>query len=309
MKSAYILTPVISVLGVTAVYIVILYLSRAFYKKRKRDSPFTQDFLRAPGQSSGEKIEYLNGKIGRHFALLIALPLLLSSFYLAHLYIYKTEFNPMLIQIVMLAGAGLSAYFLVKTLKLAKERRMARQGYEGKIAVGRELDRLVLEGNHVYHDFPAEDSNIDHIVVGRSGIFAVATGARSKPAATNRTDDATVEYNGKILMFPNGDDYKTVAQAERQASWISEWISKAIGEQVAARAIVALPGWFVKRTSAEGISVVNPQQFPSLFKHINPRYLTDEMISDIVHQLDRKYREVKPVCKTNHSQPSQTKKK
>jgi hypothetical protein len=304
LKSAHILTPVILVLGVTAVYILILYLFRASYISKKRDSPFTENFLRSPGQSSGEKIDYLNGKIGRHVAWLVTLPLFLYSIYLSHPYLYKTEFNPMLIQIVMLAGAGLSVYFLVKTLKLVKERRMARQGYEGKIAVGRELDQLVLEGNHVYHDFPAEDSNIDHIVVGRSGIFAVETGTRSKPAATKRTDDATVEYNGKILMFPNGDDYKTIAQAERQASWISEWISRAIGEQVAARAIVALPGWFVKRTSAEGISVVNPEQLPSLFKHIKPRLLTDEMITDIVHQLDRKCREVKPVCKTNHRQPS-----
>ena len=83
----------------------------------------------------------------------------------------------------------------------------------------------MLEGNHVYHDFPADKFNIDHIVVGRSGIFAVETKARSKPTSKNRNEDATVEYNGKMLMFPNGDDYKIIEQAERQTSWLSKWMT------------------------------------------------------------------------------------
>ena len=95
-------------------------------------------------------------------------------------------------------------------------------------------------------------------------------------------------------MFPNGDDLESIDQAERQSSWLSQWISSAIGDQIAARAIVALPGWLVKRTSADGISVVNPNQFSSLFKHIKPRTLTDEMIARIVHQLEQKYRDVTP---------------
>jgi len=281
-----------------------LYLFRAFFRSKNRRSPARPDFLRAPGQSAGQKIDDLNGKIGRQAALLIALPLFLASIYLSHRYLYKTEINPILVQIVMLAGAGLGVYFLVRILKLIRERRMARLGYEGEIAVGRELDRLELEGNHVYHDFPAEDANIDHIVVGRSGIFAVATAARSKPAAAKRIEDATVEYNGKILMFPNGDDYNTIAQAERQASWISEWISSAVGQEVAARAIVALPGWFVKRTSPDGISVVNPNQFPSLFRHIKPRVLSDEMITQIVAQIEQKCRDVKPAVESQDGTPT-----
>jgi hypothetical protein len=304
LKSVPILIAVALLFGVTTAYISILYLVRAFNRSKKRRSAWMPDFLRAPGQSSGEKIDYLNGKIERQAALLITLPLFLCSIYLFHLYVYKTEINPILIQIVVLAGAGLSVYFLVTTLKLIKARRMVRLGYESKMAVARELEQLVVEGNHVYHDFPAEDSNIDHIVVGRSGIFAVETGTHSKPAAAKRMDDATVEYNGKILMFPNGDDDQTIARAERQASYVSDWISSAVGEQVAARAIVALPGWFVKRTSPDGISVVNPDQFPSLFRHIKPRFLTDEMITRIVAQIEQKCRVVKPVCKANHSQPS-----
>jgi hypothetical protein len=294
-----ILIPVVLLSGSTAVYIAILFLFRAYFGSRKQGSPAGPDFLRAPGGSAGRKIDALNVKIGRQAALLITLPLFLASIYLSHSYVYQTAIDPILIQIAMVAGAGWDVFFLVNLLKLVKERRMARLGYEGEIAVGRELDRLELEGNHVYHNFPADGSNINHIVVGRAGIFAVATGVRPKPAAGKRLDDATVEYNGKILMFPNGDDCNTIVQAERQASWISEWISKAVGEQVAARAIVALPGWFVKRTSPDGISVVNPNQFSSFFRYVKPRFLTDDLIARIVAQLEQKCRDARPVAETH----------
>ena len=105
-------------------------------------------------------------------------------------------------------------------------------------------------------------------------------------------------------MFPNGDDYNTIVQAERQASWISEWISRAVGQQVAARAIVALPGWFVKRTSPDGISVVNPNQFSSLFRHIKPRFLTDEMITQITALIEQKCRDEKPTVETQDGTPT-----
>jgi len=35
----------------------------------------------------------------------------------------------------------------------------------------------MLDGYHVYHDFPAERFNIDHVVVGPAGAFAIETKA------------------------------------------------------------------------------------------------------------------------------------
>jgi hypothetical protein len=287
--------PAAVICGVAAAYVSMLCLVRARNRSKKESAPLTGKLFRVPGQSAAEKIEGLEGKIARQSALLTALVLFLAAIYLCHLYVYKSAISAVLIRIALPAGSALSVYLLVKTMKLAKQRRRERLRYRDEIVVGRELDRLVPEGNHVYHDVPAEDFNIDHVVVGRTGIFAVESGARLKPAHTSRLEDATVEYNGQILMFPSGDDYQTIARAERQASWISEWISGTVGEQVAARAIVALPGWFVKRTSAEGISVVNPEQFPSLFRHIKPRHLSDETITRIVAEIEQRCRNEKLV--------------
>ncbi len=60
-------------------------------------------------------------------------------------------------------------------------RRIKRLAYDGEVAVGQELQYLT---DHVaFHDFQAGTFNIDHILVGASGVYAVETKARSKPDA------------------------------------------------------------------------------------------------------------------------------
>jgi hypothetical protein len=59
-------------------------------------------------------------------------------------------------------------------------------------------------------------------------------------------------------------------------------------------AFVALPGWFVMRTSSEGIPVLNPILFRSLLKQIQPQNLSEKTIKRIVHQLEQKCRDVEP---------------
>jgi len=53
------------------------------------------------------------------------------------------------------------------------------------------------------------------------------------------------------------------------------------------RAVVAVPGWVIKRTTPAGIPVVNPKQIASLFAHIQPRPLTDAQIEGIAHRLEQ----------------------
>jgi hypothetical protein len=140
----------------------------------------------------------------------------------------------------------------------------------------------MLEGYCVYHDFQADDFRIDHIVVGPKGVFSVETKARSRPTTRGQNFGAVVEYNGRALIYPHGTDVNTVNQAERQASWLSNWIGDTAGESVNVMAVVALPGWYVKRTSPDGIPVINPKQFRSLLKYVRSKPLNDEVIIRII---------------------------
>jgi Nuclease-related domain len=292
--------PIISVVFIIAPVLIIfgiLYLFRFYMRQEKRRSPFTEDFLRSPGQSLLSELDAVNEDLMVYYMYALLMPLVIYAIHISMSYFSGIPETHLRIGVAICLGFGLFAFSMYKVIKLLGKRRRIRLGYEGELAVGQELDRLMLEGFGVYHDFPAEKFNIDHVVVGPKGVFAVETKARSKPTTKNRVEDATVEYDGRMLYFPKGDDFKTIDQAKRQASWLSDWLGKATGEPIAARAIVALPGWFVKRTSSEGIAVVNPRQFPSLFEHIKPRPLSESMLTRINHQLDQKCRDIAPQSK------------
>ena len=294
MTNISFLPPLLLMFGLLTIHLLGLYFLRKNGRKKIRRTPLAQNFLRSPGQSLESKIDWLNQEISLYFVMLVSLPLFFYSGFLSTFYVGRRQYDPQDVALWLICGFVFSFIFLLLTLKHLKKRRKLRLGYEGAVAVGQELNQLMLQGNHVYHDFPADQSTIDHVVLGPSGIFVVQTATRSKTSPNGRREDETVEYNGKILMFPDGDDLTTIEQAEGQSAWLSHWISRAVEDPIATRAIVALPGWFVKRTSADGISVVNPKQFSSLFKHIKPRPLADDMIARIGQQMEQKYREFRP---------------
>ena len=302
----YLLISILLVIASPFVIIGILYLFLLYQKQKKLRSPFTQDFLKGPGQTLLFQLDAVNEDLMVYFISALTVPLSIYALHISMSYFGGVPESRLRIGISACVGIGFFIFFVYRAIKLLGKRRAIRLGYEGKLAVGQELEKFRHDGFYVYHDFTADTFNIDHIVGGPKGVFAVETKARSKPTTKNRVEDATVKYDGRMLYFPKCEDFKTIDQAEQQASWLSNWLGETIGEPIAARAIVALPGWFVKRTSAEGIPVANPKQFASLFEHIKPRPLSESMITRINHQLEQKCRDLEPKSRNHLENASNT---
>lgn len=286
--------PAILIVGILAVVMSVLYLLRKSRQMKGHRPPFTDNFLRSPGDSLNKQIMEINDKVTENLVLLITTPLLLYAIYISSLHFGNLENSTRTSIIYIIAGIGFVFYSLNRLLKLLNLRRSYRLGYEGEIAVGQELNQLMRDGYYVYHDFNADKFNIDHIVVGTSGVYAVETKARSKPTSSDRRADDKVKYDGKCLQFPDGTDIQSIEQAKRQAEWLSKWLGSAVGEPVRVRPVLALPGWFVERIVSGGIPVINPKNFRSIVKPKNNSKLSDQMIRRIVHQLERKCRDVDP---------------
>jgi hypothetical protein len=94
-------------------------------------------------------------------------------------------------------------------------------------------------GYCIYDDYPADGFNVDHLVIASAGVLAVATHARRKPITGNGRAESQVDYIGQILRFASWTDRKTLDQTQRQAQWLSRWLSSAVGESVSVRAVVA----------------------------------------------------------------------
>lgn len=187
---------------------------------------------------------------------------------------------------------GAEWWVLAGIYRRIKERTNYRLGLSGELAVGEELNKLMLEGCRVYHDFPGgPDWNIDHIIVAPSGVFAVETKARHKRQSTKDQPAHVVIYTGDMLLFPARPETKPLEQVERNARQLAKFIEKSAAEKVVVTPLLALPGWLVKS------KVSGPQR---VFSHKSvhfavlnqPRVLTDDQIQRICYQIEQKCRDV-----------------
>ncbi|MBN1930720.1 MAG: NERD domain-containing protein [Desulfobacterales bacterium] len=288
------LIPILLMLISLLTAFIIITAIKKYHRFKKHRSPFIDNFLRGPGQSLIDELAEINMDIFGYAAGLMVIPIFLYAGFISNLYIGNRPLSLSSARSFIIIGVIFTGYISFKLVQLLNRRRKIRLGYEGEVAVGQELNQMMRYGYYVYHDFVADQFNIDHIVLGPAGVFAVETKARTKPTSDNRKADATVIYDGKCLQFSNWKDVKTLDQAERQAKWLGQWLSSATGEQTQVKPVVALPGWYINRTSKNGIPVVNPKVFESYFKSIKEKRLDESRIIRIAHQIDQRCRNIIP---------------
>jgi hypothetical protein len=262
-------------------------------KQKGKKSPLSGHLLRSPGTSLQRQIEELSLDIMAYVAVFPAFPLLIYSTYLPLIHAQKT--TTLSVLFVLFFVFGVLLWLAFKVYRLMTERNNCRLGLDAEMAVGQELNQLMADGCRVYHDFPAENFNIDHIVVGPTGVFAVETKGRSKAEKRKGKTDATVIYDGKLLQFPGWYETEMLLQTQRQADWLKKWLTSAVGEAVYVLPVLALPGWYVVRKADRPIKVISGKEAYSLAKPSGIS-LNAEMIQRIAHQVEQRCRDVEPIA-------------
>jgi len=269
-----------------------------FYKRNRRGrrSPLTGNLLRGAGETLRTEIERFSERIdGAFFAILtMCLPPLALVLVLSFLQNYKVPVWQLILTFVFYCV--LVFYATRRLYLLFKQRGNLYLGLDAELAVGQELNQLMLNGCRVYHDFPAENFNIDHVVVGPGGVYAVETKGRAKPDKGRGTADAKVEYDGAKLKFPDWYEVKPLEQAKRQAEWLSRWLSSAVGSPVSVAPALALPGWYVERTASGGVTVFNGKNPVFLARPNGRRNLGEQQIQQIAHQVEQCCRDIEPTA-------------
>jgi hypothetical protein len=263
----------------------ILQLSKWRRKRSGKRPPFQDQLLRSPGERLRGEIADISDEIATYAMSASTFPLLLFGIYMTGV----VKFSSLLLWFMCV---GFTGFLMWRIMTLINRRRDLRLGLAGEMATGEELNRLMLDGYHVYHDFPADRFNIDHILVGPSGVFAVETKARSKGSRGDRKDEAKVTYDGEHLKFPSWVTSEPIDQAKAQATWLSKWLSSAVGDPVKVSPMVTIPGWYIERKSPNGVAVLNPKQVQTYLNAKNETVLSESMIKRICHQLEQKCRDV-----------------
>jgi hypothetical protein len=268
--------------------ISLIFLQR---RKKSRRSPLTSQLLRGPGESLRNQLDKDSDKLDDFFFIMvivavIALGLLGALVSTSYGKIFMWQLWSLAIcYVLMMTMLSLRFY------RLVRHRQDMYLGLDGELAVGQELNLLMLDGYRVFHDFPADNFNIDHIVIGPNGVFAVETKGRAKPVK----GDVNIIYDGEGLKFPTHYESEPLEQAKRQAAWLAKWLTSAVGSQVAVKPVLVFPGWFIERKKP-GMLIYNGKNPQVVFRIKGDSTLSADMIQRIAHQIEQKCRDVAPVA-------------
>ena len=279
-----------------------LFLGGALWRRRSRKdrAPFPDNakLLRGPGESLRKKIADLDEQSTHEFLLAFSIPLLVGAclgWIATHLSGY-----PQLIALAI-ALIGLLASLIIVTRRLVgsiDRWRNTNLGYFGERIVGEALEPLKSEGFRVFHDVPAGDEkqpfNIDHVIVGPSGVFAIETKTRRKGRARSGFAEHEIIYDGQVLAYPWGEDRHGLDQALRQARWLQTWLGQLLGSDIPVQPILTFPGWMVITRAHGAVTVLNPKQIHAAvaLRGAPVLVLDSAQIDLIARQLEARCRDV-----------------
>lgn len=279
------------VLGLT-LGVILLWRHR---QSQQRWSPLTSKLLRSPGHSLIKKMEELDLEIDSLLFVVAAGPVWIYAAHISTSHFAGASESLFRIGLSVLTVCAMVFYGALKLVRVLSTRSRIREGYEAESAVGAELNHLMLDGAHVFHDLPAEGFNVDHIIVSPKGVFTVETKSRAKYVKPAEKADVKVSFDGNALRFPSHTEIAPVEQARANAKWVSEWLASATGEPVRVRPVVALPGWFTTTTTRSDLLVINGKGcravFGSTYAH---QELSASQMQRIVFQIEQRCRDVEP---------------
>lgn len=263
---------------------------------RKKRRPFSNEvrLMRRPGERLFKQIEEIKDEIAiRFFAIPyfgVAAVIVIS--FLSPL--LRMDFLNQIIfmTVVAIVYTVFLAISFRRMAKLVDDRRRKYLGYFGECAVAEYLDSLKHDKYYVFHDVPcAEDGrefNIDHVVVGPTGLFAIETKTYSKLWPRDERRSEKIEFDGEQINFSWGAETKEIRQATRQAVWLASQFRR----KYFAQPILAFPGWKVEEREIGNVWILYPAGLADAITKRSKRSLDTEAIEDVRSYLAKVCRDV-----------------
>jgi len=207
--------------------------------EKHNKSPIKDLPVRMPGQSLRERIDFLVDEDTMPWVVTTLFTILIAIAAWCVFY-FKTPIIPWTVTLITAVMIPVSA---VKILRIKRKVETLRLGQIGEEAVGQFLEaKLRPAGYQVLHDIQADNFNVDHVLIGPSGVYTIETKTHSKPVKGK----SLVTYDGKIVKV-NGfqPDRDPVVQASAEAGWLHDFIESSTGKKFKVQPVVLYPGWYV----------------------------------------------------------------
>lgn len=254
-------------------------------RKDGRDPLIKYQRMRRPGQSLQE----------RCFDLVFDGYMMWACIAVASLGIFIIELGQWLFDSRPQPGVYFLFFIVLTAIAIWKYRQATpqlesiHQGYRGEQMVGQLLEDLRVDGYQIFHDLDGgPGGNIDHVVLGPAGVFAIETKTYTKPAKR----EARIRYDGRKLQIDgrNPADFgqrDPLNQAQTAARRVHEIIQGCTGKSCFVKPVLLFPGWWVTEPRGDvAIWVLNPDRFIVRLRH-EPVRLKPEQICMLAANLRR----------------------
>ena len=237
----------------TLVAVAIFWSYRKWQDRDGRRSPIENRRVYGAGEHLRKRVEGHTDEMMLGLTMLFFLgPAFIAVWALQHLNWAHVRFG-FLDYVLTAVFALMIGTAIWRIFKHGKQRRIANEGLKAELYTAQELNRLMTLSCTVLHDLPAEQFNIDHVVIGPRAVYAIETKSVRKPRANDGKDHFKVTYDGQFLRFPHFSDSKRLQQTKRQADWLAGYLKQATGRTVPVIPALALPGWWIDNVGPAGM--------------------------------------------------------
>ncbi|NND54657.1 MAG: NERD domain-containing protein [Gammaproteobacteria bacterium] len=126
------------------------------------------------------------------------------------------------------------------------------------IAVGHRLQQISSASTQVFHDVETTAGVIDHVVISRTGLYAVNVVCRRASGA------ATVSVENDALVFSDAAPKRPINDLVAMIRALEQDFEALLGYKVRIRSVVAVPGWEATSQAAAGHLLVNEKNVTML---------------------------------------------
>jgi len=228
-------------------------------------SPLKDPRTRYPGQSLSEQLRDIRED---QLAELIVPFLCVAIAALAWWwYFLPNKPNPWVITVIALLA---SAWSIRRIVVLGKQKGKLRKGLIGEQILGKFLEEQLMPHKYqVIHDLVCKNGerafNIDHVVIGPTGVFSIETKYWKKPAGPGHQ----IFYDGKkILVDGKVPDSDPLIEAVAGAKTVQAILETRTGKRFDVKPIVVFLGWYTTRNPGSAPAwVLNEQAVPTFIKN------------------------------------------
>ena len=251
----------------------------------KKSTPLKAPPLRTAGQSIEEEILRI---VSEDTSAYISFGIFTIIFATSEWYRWLTNFPPKPLTFSIFAVIML-AYCAYKTVLAKRKIKSLRLARDGEKAVGEFLERFREKGYRVFHDIVGGNFNIDHLLIGKTGIYTIETKTLSKP----NKGKPEIQYDGnQVKINGHTPERDPIVQSKAQASWVKELVRDLTGKLYKVQPVVLYPGWYVKQPSGAEVWVLNPKALTG-FLEKNDDQIDESSIHPIATHLSRYVRNLR----------------